>query len=104
VILEARAITETKRKEILRTNLIPQVAVGVEVVAEIAVAVGAEAAVIEEVVGVEVAMIGEVVVVEVDVAVAEASAAKELLMAKTRNLKQTPHWASVFQKVELSKS
>ena len=85
MILEARVITETKRKEILRTNLIPPVAVVVEVVVEIAVAVGVVAAVIVEVVGVEAAVIVEVVVVEVDVVAAEASAATELPMGRTRN-------------------
>jgi hypothetical protein len=104
VILEARAITETKRKEILRINLIPQVAAAVEVVEAIVVAVGAEAAVTVVVVEAVAAEVAVIVVVEEDVAVAGASAATELPMVRTRSSRQTLHSVSVFPRVELLKS
>ncbi len=101
MILEARAITETKRKEILRINLIPQVAAAVEVVEAIVVAEAAVTVVVVEAVAAEVAVI---VVVEEDVAVAGASAVIELPMVRTRSSRQTLHSVSVFPRVELLKS
>jgi hypothetical protein len=95
---------ETKRKEILKINLIPQVAAAAEVVEAIVVAVGAEAAVTVVVVEAVAAEVAVIVVVEEDVAVAGASAATELPMVRTRSSRQTLHSVSVFPRVELLKS
>jgi len=81
VILEAKVIMETKRKEILKTNQTI-----IKVIAQTIGVVVVE--VIEEVVA--------------DVEGAEASA--ELLTVRTRSLRPTQHSVGVFLRAELSKS